>query len=160
MALPSPGTYPKGARLTLIDLSGNASSTMPITALPASGDQIVGLTAAIVSPFGSLTLLYDLSSSTWIVIGGSAPPLGWNAVSTSQTISYPGRYKVITSGVTLTCPSGGVGGDIVIKDASGSPTPDIALSGSFDGHAGMTLSQANAATTLVWDSTTSTYLVI
>lgn len=160
VALPSSGTYPSGARLTIVDLSGDASPTESIVAVPAPGDRIVGPAAVISSPYGSMTLLYDPPSSTWIVASGQTPMLGWSPIAASQSFSSPGRYKVTTANITLTCPTGGVGGDIVLKEASGTSAPNITLAGVFDGQAGLLISKPSASFTLAWDPTGGTYLVI
>ncbi len=157
--LPSAGTYPKGAQLTILDLSGNASASKSITAAPASGDQIKGAAAVVDSAYGSVSLLYDAVTSTWVVIGSGGFSSSWSSIGSSQTLAAPGRYKVTSTGVTLTLPNGGVGGDVVIKDATGSSTPSIALSGVFDGVAGFTIARQNAAVTLAWDAASSTYLM-
>lgn len=158
--LPSAGSYPSGAQLIVVDLSGNASTSIFITVVAASGDQIKGASPIITSSYGSVSLIYDATSSTWVVLGSGVLAASWTPISSSQTISAPGRYKVISPGLTLTFPNGGVGGDVVIKDRSNSSSPSITLNGTFDGQSGFNISRPNAAVTLAWDASGSSYIVL
>jgi len=81
------------------------------------------------------------------------------SVFASQEITAPGRYVVRTAGVTLTLPDGGVGGDVMIKDATGAFDPAISLAGVFDGVSGLSITLPNSSLTLAWDSYASTYVV-
>lgn len=85
------------------------------------------------------------------------------AHSVSATIAIGGIHKVTTAGITLTLPSPSswAGALIVIKDLSGSSTPNIVIAGTVDRSAGGTsLVNPGQSLTLAADTVGATWLSI
>ena len=83
-------------------------------------------------------------------------------INANTTISAPGYYEVHTPGVTIGYlpPATWVQqGPVTIKDMTGSSTPNIMLTGSYDGANGLVLSIPNEAVVLTWSASSSTMLV-
>ncbi len=85
--------------------------------------------------------------------------------SVSATIAIGGIHKVTTAGITLTLPSPSswAGALIVIKDLSGSSTPNISLVGTIDGSTNgpsNTLVNPGQSLTLAADTVGATWLSI
>jgi len=113
---------------------------------------------------GSTIVASDTAQIGWSYDGtnftAASPATNSNftTLNASTTITAPGRYKLATAGITISLPFD-VGGDVILKEATGSATPNITLVGTFDGQSGMTVEFPNVWHTFVWDSAALTYLV-
>ncbi|MBV8830020.1 MAG: hypothetical protein JO108_12410 [Acidobacteriaceae bacterium] len=94
VTLPAASAYPVGKRLTIVDESGACSATFTIGIARAGSDTINGAAnAAIVSPFGHLSLMSD-GVSKWTILDSSDV-----ASSLIGDASAAGRALLTASGV-------------------------------------------------------------
>lgn len=124
---------------------------------PMSGD--------VTTPSGSsvATIAPGAVTASKLAGGAAAGNLGyapgtWTIVSSSQTLTSAGRYKVTAAGVTIAI-ANAISGDLVIVDATASINPNITLTGQFDGQSGFAISIPHTSITVAWDQAASTYWV-
>ncbi len=102
--LPAAASYPTGATLTIVDETGNCSTTKTITAARAGSDTIDGQTSAVVAaPYGVLVLESN-GSNAWTVIES---PLVAAPSPNGATAQFQYIEQLITcSGATTAIPLG------------------------------------------------------
>ena len=79
-----------------------------------------------------------------------------------MTIAAPGFYRIISTGVTVTLPSAwSFQTPIVLKDWTGSSSPNITIAGMIDGsqHGSLILTK-NEAATFFWSPSASSWIQI
>ncbi|HTR14076.1 MAG TPA: hypothetical protein VMI72_12690 [Roseiarcus sp.] len=84
------------------------------------------------------------------------------AISASTTIAAPGFYRITSVGVTVTLPSSWpFRTPIVLKDWTGSSSPNIIIAGTIDGSTnGSAIVAKNAAATFFWSPSASSWVQI
>lgn len=83
--LPAAASYPWGARLVIVDETGNCSSSKTITVAPNGTDTINGVNASVVlsAPFAFI----ELESNNTASGGTITPGTGWTIVGQSNTVA-------------------------------------------------------------------------
>jgi len=83
-------------------------------------------------------------------------------ISASITIAAPGFYRITSAGVTITLPAAwSFRTPIVLKDWTGSPSPNITIAGMIDGSPnGSVIVTKNEAVTLFWSSSASSWVQV
>lgn len=92
VSLPPAASYPRGARLTVVDEAGAASASLAITIARAGTDTINGAASAeINSPYGSITLESN-GSNSWVI-------LSQTVLATLATVAQGGNGSTIKVGL-------------------------------------------------------------
>ena len=103
----------------------------PDGAAPLYVAKVAGSSGVLAASVSAQTALNTAAIATLQQQSGSSPPV---VLTGSNTIVVGGMYLVATVGSTqvLPSPSAWTGGDIIIKDWTGSSTPSITISGTID----------------------------